>query len=150
MCNRETRTVLWNPQDWLYTCDTHLTDPGFATLILEPSPAAPAPKPALNEEELKKIKEEWEEQQKKKKAAAAAANKNGETMKEDARAGIAMENKKPPAQLFTSPNAEPTHQKYTLHRQVFAMRVNALKKKQQASQARAVAPRLPFAPRGGV
>lgn len=150
MCNRETRTVLWNPQDWLYTCDTHLTDPGFATLILEPSPAAPAVKPALNEEELKKIKEEWEEQQKKRKEAAAAANKNGETKKDDARAGIMTENKKPPAQLFTSPNAEPTHQKYTLHRQVFAMRVNALKKKQQASQARAVAPRLPFVPRGGV
>jgi hypothetical protein len=150
MCNRETRTVLWNPQDWLYTCDTHLTDPGFATLIVDPSPAAPAPKSALNEEELKKIKEEWEERQKKRKEAAVAANKDGETKKDDMRAVIAAENKKPPAQLFTSPNAEPTHQKFTLHRQIFAMRVNALRKKQQASQAKAVAPRLPFVPRGGV
>lgn len=150
MCNRETRTVLWNPQDWLYTCDTHLTDPGFATLIVDPSPVAPPPNPALNEEELKKIKEEWEERQKKRKDAAVAANKDGETKKADMRAVITTENKKPPAQLFTSPNAEPTHQKYTLHRQVFAMRVNALKKKQQASQAKAVAPRLPLVPRGGV
>jgi len=150
MCNRETRTVLWNPQDWLYTCDTHLTDPGFATLIVDPSPTAPAAKSALNEEELKKIKEEWEERQKKRKEAAASANKDGETKKDEMRAVTATENKKPPAQLFTSPNAEPTHQKYTLHRQIFAMRVNALKKKQQASQAKAVAPRLPFVPRGGV
>ena len=120
-------------------------------LIVDPAPAAPTPKPALNEEELKKIKEEWEERQKKKKeaAAAAAANKDGETKKDDAKPA-AMENKKPPAQLFTSPNAEPTHQKYTLHRQIFAMRVNALKKKQQASQAKAIAPRLPIVPRGGV
>lgn len=148
MCNRETRTVLWNPQDWLYTCDTHLTDPGFATLVVDPAPAAPASKPTLSEEELKKIKEEWEERQKKKKEAAAAVNTDGETKKDDAKP--VMENKRPPAQLFTSPNAEPAHQKYTLHRQIFAMRVNALKKKQQASQAKAVAPRLPIVPRGGV
>jgi hypothetical protein len=148
MCNRETRTVLWNPHDWLYTCDTHLIDPGFATLVAEPAPAGPTPKPAPSEEELKKIREEWEERQKKKKyaAATAAANKNEETKKDDAKAEV----KKPPAQLFASPNAEPTHQKYTLHRQIFAMRVNALKKKQQASQAKAVAPRLPIVPRGGV
>jgi hypothetical protein len=150
MCNRETRTVLWNPQDWLYTCDTHLTDPGFATLIVDPSPVAPASKPALSAEELKKVKEEWEERQKKRKEAAAASNKDGEMKKVDASPDIATENKKPPVQLFTSPNAEPTHQKYTLHRHVFAMRVNALKKKQQASQAKAVAPRLPIVPRGGV
>ena len=148
MCNRETRTVLWNPQDWLYTCDTHLTDPGFATLVVDPAPAAPITKPALSEEELKKIKEEWEERQKKKKDAAAAS-KDGEPKKDDAKPE-AMENKMPPAQLFTSPNAEPTHQKYTLHRQIFGMRVNALKKKQLASQAKAVAPRLPIVPRGGV
>jgi len=150
MCNRETRTVLWNPQDWLYTCDTHLIDPGFATLIVDPSPAAPAAKPALSEEQLRKVKEDWEARQKKMKEAAAAADKDGETKKDDARPAKAMETKKPPVQLFTSPNAEPTHQKYTLHRQVLAMRVNALKKKQQASQAKAVAPRLPFVPRGGV
>ena len=149
MCNRETRTVLWNPQDWLYTCDTHLTDPGFATLVVDPAPAAPVAKPAPSEEELKKIKEEWEERQKKKKDAAAAATQDRETGKDDAKPAE-MENKRPPAQAFTSPNAEPTHQKYTLHRQIFAMRVNALKKKQQASQAKAVAPRLPIVPRGAV
>jgi AAA-ATPase Vps4-associated protein 1 len=148
MCNRETRTVLWNPQDWLYTCDTHLTDPGFATLVVDPAPAASTTKPALSEEELKKIKEEWEDRQKKKKEAAAV-DKDGKTTEEDANSA-ATENKKPPAQLFASPNAEPTHQKYTLHRQIFVMRANALKKKQQASQVKAVAPRLPIAPRGGV
>ena len=53
--------------DFFYTCEVHLSDPGFA------SPVAPAEtevgisrKPNVSDEEIKKIKEEWEEKQRRK------------------------------------------------------------------------------------
>ncbi|PVG03700.1 hypothetical protein CPB86DRAFT_779451 [Serendipita vermifera] len=85
MCYKETRTVLWNPQDFLYTCDAHLSDPGFATLVDESSvPSTPGTsKVTLSEAELAKIKGEWEESQRKKKEKEQAAkDKDKEKEKE--------------------------------------------------------------------
>jgi hypothetical protein len=44
----------------------------------------------------------------------------------------------------------PAHQRYTLHRDFFAMRLAEHRKQRQTSQAKALAPRLPGAPRGGL
>ncbi|CAG7848743.1 SubName: Full=Uncharacterized protein {ECO:0000313/EMBL:CCA69964.1} [Serendipita indica DSM 11827] len=168
ICYRETRTVLWNPQDFLYTCDSHLSDTGFATAV-SPDPA-PSQKVTLSEDELKKIKEEWEDKQRKKKEKEEAAKAEKEKEKESGSStswlGWAMggsnsgtnasgssstspssSSRTPPAALFSSPNSPPTHQKYVLNRQIFAMRQAEVKKKRNTSQANAIAPKLPIVPR---
>jgi len=132
---------LWNPRDWFYTCETHLTDPGFATLVIEDPASASMQRQALSGVELAKITEEWQN----KKDAAATPDKGTEMEKVPK-----PENGKLPVQPPQSPNAQPTHQKYTLHRKIFDMRVQAFKKREQASQAKAVAPRLPLVPTGRV
>lgn len=167
MCYRETRTVLWNPQDFLYTCDAHLTDPGFATAV-EPEPTSG--KVALSEEELNKIKNDWEESQRRKREKEANAAKEKEKEKEKEKdkgwlgwmsggsnnasastssgdAATSSAKKTPPAALFASPNSTPAaHQKFILNRQIFAMRQTELRKKRQTSQVKALAPRLPGVP----
>ncbi|KAG5726396.1 hypothetical protein E4T56_gene3919, partial [Termitomyces sp. T112] len=56
VCYKPTTTVLATvgATDFVYTCPVHLTDRGFASVL------------GLMEEEIGKIKEEWEEKQKKK------------------------------------------------------------------------------------
>lgn len=157
--------MLWNPQDFFYTCDTHLTDPGFATAI-EPDPANQ--KVTLNEDDLKKIKDEWEERQKKNKEEKEAKEKEKEKEKKgkESTSGLTSwvgwatgsgspssstpspdPSKKPQlSSLFSAPGATPSHQKFILHRQIFMMRQTAFRKKRQVSQANAIAPRLPIVP----
>ena len=47
-----------------------------------------------------------------------------------------------------SPKPTSTHQRYTLHRDFFAMRLAVHRKRRQSAQAKEVAPRLPITPRG--
>lgn len=145
MCYRDTTTVLWNPQDWLYICDAHLTDPGFATLVGEPAPQ-PAAGVKLSEDELKKIKDEWEAKEKKRKEKEEASKK---TTDATTVASTSTSSTSTPvaAPVVTPAAPAPTHQKYTLHRHIFTMRLNDLKKRRQTSQANAIAPRLPVVPK---
>ena len=43
----------------------------------------------------------------------------------------------------------PTHQRFTLHRDMFALRLSEHRKRRQAAQAKELAPRFPGAPLGG-
>ena len=146
-----------------------MTDPGFATAV-EPEPTTG--KVVLGEDELKRIKEEWEETQRRKreKEENAAKEKEKEKEKEKGDKGWlgwmaggsnnaststsgtdtsgTSAKKTPPAALFASPNSTPAaHQKFILNRQIFAMRQAELRKKRQVSRVNAVAPRLPGVPR---
>lgn len=138
----------------VYTCETHLTDPGFATPIASsPSPAA-SPAPKLSEEEIKKIAEEWHAKQKAKKEADEAANDkdkakgtDGDKDKDEA-AKPKSPAKKPTTPAPAAPTPKPAHPQFALHRQIFAMRQTEHRKRRQAAQAKQVAPKLPITPRG--
>jgi hypothetical protein len=160
--------VLWNPQDFFYTCDTHLIDSGFATAV-EPDPSSS--KVNLGEDDLKKIKEEWEERQKKKKEQEEQAAKEKEKANKESTStaaswvgwvtGSGSSNNASSSStpttsassktaqlpsLFSAPGAVPSHQKFVLNRQIFAMRQAEVRKKRNQIQANAIAPRLPIVP----
>ncbi|KZS98095.1 DUF1742-domain-containing protein [Sistotremastrum niveocremeum HHB9708] len=148
MCNRETSTVLatLNTTDFLYTCDTHLTDYGFATLL---DPPAEPSKPAISQAEIDKAKKEWEERQERKKAKEKEKEKEKSDDKKDDKD---KEDKPKSPSPASPPPAAPTrtHQRYSLHRDVFAMRVAEQKRRRQTKAVKEVAPRLPGAPRSSL
>lgn len=140
-----------NTTDFIYTCDTHLKDPGFASEVKESKEAPQIP--ALSAEEIAKVKKEWEEEQRKKQEAKKAKEKDkdkadtsqegkGEEKKSKTSGGSS------PVPLIIPTPPTPSHQRYTLHRDYFAMRLAAHRRQRQASQAKELAPRLPGAPRG--
>ncbi|KAG6903322.1 hypothetical protein C0995_013075 [Termitomyces sp. Mi166 len=126
VCYKPTTTVLAtiNTTDFLYTCAVHLTDQGFATIL-----------GGSTDEEIAKVKEEWEEKQKRKGEEKEGKEKGEEEDKED------RNDKK---------SLLPVHERYALHRDFFAMREREHRKRRQAAQTRALAPLLPGAPRGGI
>lgn len=141
ICLRPTTVVLAtiNNIDFLYTCTTHLTDPGFAT----PHPPETA---KLGDEEIRRIKEEWEQSQRRKKETKQSQSKDGKD--DDKRAELA---KDVPACVTPSPsNVAPRHPRFTLHREIFAMRQVEHRKRRQTSQVKEVAPRLPGVPSGQI
>ena len=111
----------------------------------------------MNTEEIAKVKEEWEEKQKKKQLAE---NEKEKTVKEkekaneggdDMRAANLKDGSKykaPPGESLNP--STPMHQRYTLHPNLFTMRLAEHRKRRQMSQAKALAPRLPGVPRGGL
>lgn len=141
VCYRPTTTVLAtvNATDFVYTCDMHLADSGFASRIPEPE-AAPSPKPSVSTEEILKVKKEWEDRQKKK-----PATDDKEKEKKDSSKPSTPAASPPPAAPAT-----PKHEKYTLHRDIFSMRQAEHRKRRNAAQAKEVAPRIPSAPRSSV
>ncbi|KAK7060272.1 hypothetical protein VNI00_001037 [Paramarasmius palmivorus] len=161
VCFKPTTTVLAtiNTVDFIYTCPAHLNDPGFATQVGEASDAASgARKMGLSAEEIEKVKKEWEEKQKAKKDKEKEKekektdnDKEKEEKKDDDKKSKETTPKSPPiSPPSTSPSPGPTHQRYTLHRDFFAMRLAEHRKRRQATQAKELAPRLPGAPRGDI
>lgn len=163
ICYKPTTTVLAtiNTTDFIYTCDTHLTDSGFASPVGENSDGVEGTrKMGLSPEEIAKVKQEWEDQQKRKKEKEAAKkeeNDDKEKTKADKEKGEGGESKDsdkkvskvPPASSISPPPPIPTHQRFTLHRDMFALRLSEHRKRRQAAQAKLLAPRLPGAPSGG-
>jgi AAA-ATPase Vps4-associated protein 1 len=119
-------------------------------------------KPELTPEEIAKVKEDWEAKQKRK----AEKAKEKEQQKQDGSGdsdkgknkddaseqkqkngnGATLAKQPVPTVLPSTPN--PTHERYTLHRDIFAIRLTEHRKRRQIAQARELAPRLPGAPRG--
>jgi len=138
--------------DFLYTCESHLKDPGFASRITDGPPS----KPALSAEEIARVKADLEERQKRK--AEKAKEKDGDKGKgEDKGEGKPKgdSNKDKTAPKVTSPASTPTpqqpsHEKYALHRDMFALRTAEHRRRRQTAQAKELAPRLPGAPRNAV
>ncbi|KAI9574503.1 DUF1742-domain-containing protein [Boletus coccyginus] len=174
VCYKPTATVLAtiDTADFFYTCPIHLTDRGFATRAPEPEPGPK--KPSVSPEEISKVKQEWEEKQRQKKdkvqekegSQVDGDGKNGEGVHTDAEgkeADVATkagqrEEEKPATAVkavvipSTSPSEEPTsrptHERYVLHRTIFALRTADHRRRRQAVQTKNLAPRLPGAPTG--
>ena len=158
VCYKPTTIVLAtiNTVDFLYTCPVHLTDPGFATALGESNDgtAGGPRKMGLSAEEIAKVKEEWEERQKKRLEKEKAKQKEEDSKKDKS------DDKKADKETTTEPKAEapasapttptPSHQRFTLHRDFFAMRLAEHRKRRQMAQVRELAPRLPGAPNGGL
>jgi len=141
--------------DFLYTCESHLKDPGFASRISD----GPSSTPVLSAEEIARVKAEFEEKQKRK--AEKAKEKEGEKGKgEDKDGGKANDDSnkdkttKTPPKTTSPPPAptpkQPSHEKYALHRDMFSLRTAEHRKRKQTAQAKELAPRLPGAPRNVV
>ncbi|KAF9057440.1 VPS4-associated protein 1 [Panaeolus papilionaceus] len=154
VCYKPTTTVLAtiNTVDFLYTCPTHLVDPGFASLVSEPKAT-----PAISAEEIAKVKAEWEEKQKKKAEKEKEKEKekdekdNSKDKDSDGEKKVASSSRTSasPA-LPSSAPATPSHERYALHRDFFAMRQSEHRRRRQTKQAKELAPRLPGAPTSGV
>ncbi|KAJ7233148.1 VPS4-associated protein 1 [Mycena haematopus] len=165
VCYKPTTTVLAtiNTVDFLYTCPVHLTDPGFASPFVDPAAAS---KPALSQEDIGKVVAEWEDRQKRKKEKEKAdkekadKDKSDKDKDKDAKAASDKDSKdiakdkvendslKVPGSLSPKPATTPTHERFTLHRDMFSLRLGEHRKRRQAAQAKDLAPRLPGAPRG--
>ncbi|KAG6826793.1 hypothetical protein H0H92_014376 [Tricholoma furcatifolium] len=146
VCYKPTTTVLAtiDTTDFLYTCPGHLADRGFATQLGGEDEGGR--KMGLTEEEIAKVKEEWEEKQRRKKEKEEDKEKEEEKDKEKEEKEAKDKDK-----TSTEPVVKkPTHERYALHRDFFAMRQSEHRKRRQAAQARELGPRLPGAPRGGV
>jgi len=163
VCYKPTTTVLAtiNTTDFLYTCDTHLTDTGFASPVGGSSDGVGgARKLALSPEEIAKVKKEWEDQQARKKEREATKEKEkdkekeektkSDKDKEERKEGKDSDEKSTnTASTTPPPPPTPTHQRFTLHRDMFALRLSEHRKRRQAAQAKSLAPKLPSAPQGG-
>jgi len=166
VCYKPTNTVLAtiNTVDFLYTCPVHLTDRNFASPLGESSDSLGGGGPrkmGLTDEEIAKVKEEWEERQKKKeekekakkKEEGEGKGKGKEKEKEkvdDNEKEKEMETTTPgsfSSNAATPPPTTPAHQRFTLHRDFFAMRLSQHRKRRQMVQVKELAPRLPGAPR---
>ncbi|KAK7061460.1 DUF1742-domain-containing protein [Favolaschia claudopus] len=166
VCYKPTTTVLAtiNTVDFLYTCPVHLTDPGFASPFADPAAQS---KPAVSQEDVGKAVAEWEERQKRKKEkekadkekaekektekdkdSKAADNKDKEKEKVKDADNDSKDSLKIPGSLSPKPSSTPTHERFTLHRDIFSLRQTEHRKRRQAAQAKDLAPRLPGAPRG--
>jgi len=154
VCYKPSTTVLAtiNTTDFLYTCPGHLTDPNFATLLGESGGAKTS---GVSAEDIAKVKEEWEARQKIKLEKEKAKGKEkdekdtGDKDKDvDKKASKIPGTHTPDNPTPLTPT--PTHQRYSLHRDYFAMRLSDHRKRRQAARAKELAPRLPGAPHGAV
>ncbi|KAL0572235.1 hypothetical protein V5O48_009717 [Marasmius crinis-equi] len=135
VCSKPSTTVLAtiNTTDFIYACPTHLTDPGFATRVQEE-------KPKPSEEDIARVKKEWEEKKKKKQ------EEEKKEKEEDKKDDEPKKEKEKEFEKPQSPTPKPSHEKYTLHRDMFSMRQYEHRKSRQTSQAKELGPRLPGAP----
>ncbi|KZO94816.1 DUF1742-domain-containing protein, partial [Calocera viscosa TUFC12733] len=149
VCLRPTTIVLstMGNVDFIYTCERHLTDPGFASKLPEAG-ALPTPKAPVDDELVKEVKEEWEEKQRRKKEKEDKDQKEKDKDKKDEKGKDkkASTPTSPSPPVTPSAPAAPTHQKYVLHRSIFAARQLEHRKRRQAREAKEVAPRLPGVP----
>jgi len=157
ICYKPTATVLAtiNTTDFFYACPTHLADRGFATRAPDPEPEPK--KPSVSPEEITKVKQEWEEKQRQKKDKvqtdgkdAAEGVKEGEGKDAESTKADDSQEKKPgtanPAPSAPSEPPRPTHERYVLHRNIFALRTADHRRRRQAAQTKALAPRLSSLP----
>ncbi len=131
-----------NVTDFLYTCDRHLNDRGFATRLDQPKEEVPA----VSKEEIERVKRDWEAKQKEKEKEDK--DKDKDKGKEKEKAGDTSQTKvEMPAKAAAD---VPTHTRFALHRDVFAMRVDEQRRARERKAAKELAPRLPGAPVGGL
>lgn len=118
----------------------------------------------MSPEEIAHVKAEWEAKEARKKAKEKGNGKSGAEGKEeeggDGKNNNAAKSPSPsiPGGISSSSSssspagssgaATPTHKRYSLHRDFYAMRQAEHRRKRQTKQMQELAPRLPGAPRG--
>jgi hypothetical protein len=117
----------------------------------------------VNKEEIARVKAEWEAKEARKKgkdketgeSGGKGAEGEGE-MEEGGKKGAKSPSPPVPGRLPSSPTAAgsggatPTHKRYSLHRDFFAMRQAEHRRKRQTKQMQELAPRLPGTPHGSL
>ncbi|KLO15749.1 DUF1742-domain-containing protein [Schizopora paradoxa] len=160
VCRSPTPIVLATKDsvDFIYTCEGHLSDPGFAS----PAVASGARKLGLSDDEIQKVKEDWEEKQRRKaekekerkeKEKEKEKEKDGEDKSKSDESKEKEKDKateKKPVTPISPPPPTTSHPQYILHRDFFDMRQRLHRKRRQAAQAREIAPLLPSAPRNSM
>ncbi|WVR04923.1 hypothetical protein IAU60_001935 [Kwoniella sp. DSM 27419] len=153
ICHRPTQTVLatLTTDDFVYTCEGHLSDPASPIAPVIPPVATPSP------EDIKRVVSEYQAREARKKGKED--DKGGGSKKGGSEDGGSKEGKgsaspaptPTPTAAATSPPsaAAPTHKKYQLHRHIFEMRRAEQRKKEQGVKAREVSRGLPQVPRTG-
>ncbi|KAF7331881.1 Proteasome endopeptidase complex [Mycena kentingensis (nom. inval.)] len=150
ICYKPTTTVLAtiNTVDFLYTCDLHLQDPGFASESVQTPPPST---PTVSQEDVGKAIAQWEDRQKRKKEKEEEekkketkddkdANKHDpKTDKADTKTDTTKLSSPPPYGAASPKPAGASHQKYVLHRDIFSLRVAEHGKRRQTAQAKDVA-----------
>lgn len=119
--------------DFLYTCPGHLSDSGFASTLGGVDGAGSRRKMELTEEEIAKVKQEWEEKQKKKlerekekekerkeKEKPDKDKKDEDAAKDKPNKKEEFESPKLPSSPSTPVPPTPSHERYALHRDYFA------------------------------
>ncbi|KAK8870066.1 hypothetical protein IAR55_000636 [Kwoniella newhampshirensis] len=150
ICNRPTQTVLATikTEDFLYTCDNHLLDP--ASPIAPPPTVASSPTP----DEIRKVVEDYKAREARKSKDQDKEKESDQDRKDEkegqtksSSAGGGSTNPTPVG--ATSPTPAAAHRNFTLHRSIFEMRKNEIKRKEMGAKAREVGKGLPQVPRTG-
>ncbi|KAI0301844.1 VPS4-associated protein 1 [Multifurca ochricompacta] len=146
VCSKPTTTCLasTNTVDFVYTCDAHLFDTGFATEIVDPK--------EVSNEGIARVKADPA-----KETSESSRNGTGtEGGKEGSKENGPNSPSSPAPVALPSPPAvgsgavTPTHKRYSLHRDFYAMRQAEYRRRRQAKQMQELAPRLPGAPHGSL
>jgi hypothetical protein len=111
----------------------HLIFNYSASLIQAPIPAPSGP----SQEEIRKIVAEYKAREEKKSSKADEKDKDDDKDKKDDKE---KEKEKPTTPIPSSPSPVPaaSHRKFALHRQIFEMRRDDIKRKEQGVKAREV------------
>ncbi|CAG8455385.1 16633_t:CDS:2 [Funneliformis mosseae] len=153
ICNKFTTSVLRtdNGLDWFYTCESHLSDRGFATPVPEPKP-----EPTIVVQSTK-IKGSQKEDSAKSKSDSATNQEEKDKSKEPTKEGKEeeKEEKKEEKQQVATPKPSikpqpprPTKPKqYVLHRNIFYLRQDNLNKKRQKAETQILLSKLPSVPK---
>ncbi|WVO15168.1 hypothetical protein L204_102812 [Cryptococcus depauperatus] len=150
ICMRPTTTVLatLKTEDFLYTCDGHLSDSGF---VIQMTPFAAEKKPT--EQDIQKVIADYHAREAKKKDAqskdkAGSENKDGDQPKEGTlSSSVAASSSSSSATAASPTTTETVHRKYSLQSKIFEARKNELKRREMGVKARQVGQGLPQVPR---
>lgn len=134
ICQRPSASVLITPEqdDFFYACAGHLQDPGFASPVVTGSADDEAGKEKqrrkeLLEEEVERLKKEWEEKLKKKGDKDKKMDK-----KKDKKMDEKKDEKKEKKGEKNEEEAKAEPKIFTLHRKVYEIRVMRARQQQQA------------------
>ncbi|KAB8288870.1 hypothetical protein EYC80_010773 [Monilinia laxa] len=144
ICYKPSASVLITPEnkDFFYVCPSHLKDKGFATPIIDEAAIAAKKKKEMDDE-IERVKQEFEEKQKKKKQKEKeAANndgkeKDGKDKKDDGKEDEKKTEEKKKSDAASSPAQTSTpdeeHRVFSLKKALYQQRLD---KKKQAEIAK--------------
>ncbi|CAI2166277.1 14565_t:CDS:2 [Funneliformis geosporum] len=150
ICNKFTTSVLRtdNGLDWFYTCESHLSDRGFASPVPEPEPEPtidiqPTKIKGSQKEESANSKSDSEEVKDKSKESTKEGEEKEKEEKKEEKQQVAT-----PKPLIKPQPPKPSKPKqYVLHRSIFYLRQDNLNKKRQKAEAQNLLSKLPSVPK---